>query len=87
MHTKNHHATLMRKLKIMRTQPHTDVLRIPVRSQGAKSNDMNDEQCVKVSMVKISVSEATAAKKLQEFVGGKASSINVPQIASATKKY
>lgn len=87
MYTENHPGILMSELKILRTQPHTDNLMILVRCQGAKSNDMNDEQCVKVSMVKISVSEATAAKKLQEFVGGKASSINVNQIASSTKKY
>nr|U5T880.1 RecName: Full=Phycocyanin PC645 alpha-1 subunit; Short=PC645A1 [Chroomonas sp. CCMP270]AGY96990.1 phycocyanin645 alpha subunit [Chroomonas sp. CCMP270] len=54
---------------------------------GPKSNDMNDDQCVKVSMQKITVSEATAAKKLQEFIGGKATAINVPIISSMTKKY
>ena len=54
---------------------------------GPKANAMEDEQCVKVSMAKISVSEETAAKKLQEFIGGKASSINVNQISGVTKKY
>jgi hypothetical protein len=36
---------------------------------GPKSNDMNDDQCVKVSMAVPKVSEETAAKKLQEFLG------------------
>jgi hypothetical protein len=54
---------------------------------GPKANAMEDEQCVKVSMAKITVSEETAAKKLQEFIGGKASGINVNQISGTTKKY
>jgi len=54
---------------------------------GPKANAMEDDQCVKVSMAKISVSEDTAAKKLQEFIGGKASGINVNQISGTTKKY
>ena len=54
---------------------------------GAKSGDMNDDQCVKVSMQFIKVGEDTAAKKLQEFISGKQSSINVPQIKGNTKKY
>jgi hypothetical protein len=55
--------------------------------QGPKSNDMNDDQCVKVSMAVPKVSEETAAKKLQEFIGFKETAINVPIIRSATKKY
>ena len=33
---------------------------------GAKSNDKNDQMCIKAQSVKISVSEQTAAKLLQE---------------------
>nr|P23816.1 RecName: Full=Phycocyanin-645 alpha-1 chain; Short=PC-645 [Chroomonas sp.] len=54
---------------------------------GPKSGDMNDDQCVKVSMAVPKVSEATAEKKRQEFLGFKETAINVPQIAGKTKKY
>ena len=54
---------------------------------GPKSGDMNDDQCVKVSMQTISVSDTTAAKALQQFISGKQTSINVPQIQGNTKKY
>ena len=33
---------------------------------GAKSNDINDQMCIKAQSVKITVSEQTAAKLLQE---------------------
>nr|AGR45598.1 phycoerythrin alpha subunit L1 [Chroomonas sp. M1627] len=54
---------------------------------GAKANGMEDDQCVKLTMETITVSETTAAKKLQEFIGLKATAINVPQISGVTKKY
>ena len=36
--------------------------------KGAKANSKDDEMCVKVQSSKISVSEAEAAKALQEFI-------------------
>eukprot|EP00285_Hemiselmis_virescens_P011469 CAMPEP_0173386236 /NCGR_PEP_ID=MMETSP1356-20130122/8822_1 /TAXON_ID=77927 ORGANISM="Hemiselmis virescens, Strain PCC157" /NCGR_SAMPLE_ID=MMETSP1356 /ASSEMBLY_ACC=CAM_ASM_000847 /LENGTH=131 /DNA_ID=CAMNT_0014342391 /DNA_START=52 /DNA_END=447 /DNA_ORIENTATION=- len=54
---------------------------------GAPANDMEDEQCVKVSMVPIKVSQATGAKKIQEVSGFKASGIDVPQISGVKKLY
>ena len=36
--------------------------------KGNKANSKDDEMCVKVQSVKISVSEAEAAKALQEFI-------------------
>jgi hypothetical protein len=36
--------------------------------KGLKANSKDDEMCVKVQSVKISVSEAEAAKSLQEFI-------------------
>lgn len=53
---------------------------------GVYNGDAEDEQCVKVSMQTIRVSELTAANKRNEFVGGKASGINVEQISSVTRK-
>ena len=53
---------------------------------GAKSGDMNDEQCVKVSFDTIAVSPATAEKLRQEilsFRGG----FNTDRINGNTKKY
>ena len=55
-------------------------------AQGVRNGDMEDEQCVKVSMQIIKVSEVTAGKKRQEYVSGKQSSINVEQISSSVKK-
>ena len=55
--------------------------------QGQLANNENDEMCIKVTFDTIAVSPLTAEKKLQEFVGGKASSINVDQISGVTKKY
>jgi len=53
---------------------------------GVYNGDMEDKQCVKVSMQTITVSEITAAAKRNEYIGGKASGINVEQISSVTKK-
>jgi hypothetical protein len=53
---------------------------------GVYNGDMEDQQCVKVSMQTIRVSELTAASKRNEYIGGKQSSINVEQISSVTKK-
>ena len=36
--------------------------------KGAKANSKDDEMCVKVQSVKIAVTEAEAAKALQEFI-------------------
>jgi hypothetical protein len=55
--------------------------------QGPKAGGMEDDQCVKVSMQFIKVSEGTAAKKLIEFSGLKASSINVDQISTNQRLY
>jgi len=54
---------------------------------GPKAGGMEDDQCVKVSMQFIKVSEGTAAKKLIEYSGFKASSINVDQISTSNKLY
>lgn len=48
---------------------------------------MEDEQCVKVSMKPIEVSEATAGKLRQQFLGFKQTAIDVEQISSVTRKY
>nr|AGR45595.1 phycoerythrin alpha subunit L3 [Chroomonas sp. M1627] len=54
---------------------------------GAKAGDMEDEQCIKLVMDSVVVSEATAAKKLQEFIGVKATAPGVLSISSPIKKY
>ena len=43
---------------------------------GKKANGPDDEMCVKVQSVKIAVSEADAAKKLQEFISYEAKGID-----------
>ena len=54
---------------------------------GAGTGDMNDEQCVKVSMLPVKVSESFAAKKRQEFINFKQSAINVEQISGTKRIY
>ena len=47
-------------------------------TKGAKSGDKDDEMCVKVQSVKISVPEEDAARKLQEFIFYEAKGIDGP---------
>ena len=44
--------------------------------KGPLTNTIDDEMCVKVQSVKITVSEADAAKKLQEFISYEAKGID-----------
>lgn len=54
-----------------------------VEYQGPKSGSDEDAQCIKISYQMISVSETTAAKKLQEFVSFRGTSLDVDAIPSA----
>lgn len=54
---------------------------------GSPANAMEDEQCVKVSMLPVKVTESFAAKKRAEFINFKQSSINVEQISGTKRIY
>ena len=54
---------------------------------GAKAGGMEDDQCVKLSMETVSISKATAAKKLQEFINLKDTGFGAKSISGNTKKY
>mmetsp|Transcript_8056 Transcript_8056/g.15854 ORF Transcript_8056/g.15854 Transcript_8056/m.15854 type:complete len:108 (+) Transcript_8056:2-325(+) len=47
---------------------HRGCSRAPKESTGAKANGPEDEMMVKVASTKVAVSEADAAKALQEFI-------------------
>nr|CAC33091.2 phycoerythrin alpha-subunit 1 [Rhodomonas sp. CS24] len=47
---------------------HRGCSRAPKESTGAKAGGQDDEMMVKVASTKVTVSEADAAKKLQEFI-------------------
>ena len=51
--------------------------------KGAKANSKDDEMCVKVQSAKITVSEAEAAKALQEFISFTSKGID----GSADRRY
>nr|7SUT_A Chain A, HaPE645 alpha-1 subunit [Hemiselmis andersenii]7SUT_E Chain E, HaPE645 alpha-1 subunit [Hemiselmis andersenii] len=55
--------------------------------EGPASNDDNDEMCVKVSMLRVKVSQSYAAKQIQQFSGFKESGIDVKQISNVKKIY
>nr|AGR45596.1 phycoerythrin alpha subunit L2 [Chroomonas sp. M1312] len=54
---------------------------------GPKANGAEDDQCIKLTMESVKVSEDTAAKKLGEFIGLKATAVGVKSISGVTKKY
>eukprot|EP00961_Rhodomonas_salina_P134611 1810742-Rhodomonas_salina.3 len=64
------------KAPVITVFDHRGCSRAPKEYTGSKAGDQDDEMCVKVALSKVTVPEAKAAKKLQEFISYQAKGID-----------